>query len=117
MVGSTRCNRCNSHFGVRRFAVGDITPGGFGTAIPATAPTPGEAADNAAGATTAGADDPGQPDIVDPSTADPEPPDGWEDRIRRLPCQSLIHIPMTCRLRMATAATGLWEGMAAGLPG
>ena len=44
-------------------------------------------------------------------------PDRFTERARQISANTLVHIPKACRVRMATAATQCWEGMAAGMPG
>ena len=102
---------------MRRFEIGDITPGAIGTAIPYDAADLSQAAEKAADVTMAEPEDTGRPTVVEPSNLDPALPPDWGARIRELPGNTLVHIPATCRNRMATAATEVWEGMAKRTPG
>ena len=60
-VGTTRCVRCRETRGIRRFEIGDITPGAQGTAIPTEPEDLQAAAERAAEGTTAGPEDAGRP--------------------------------------------------------
>ena len=57
------------------------------------------------------------PHVVRPVSDDPAVPAEWVARVQALPGATLVHIPAAVRLRFAVAATEVWDGMAAGLPG
>ena len=111
-IASVKCGCCHERRGVRRFEVGDILPGRPGAHIPTDSMHVDTVVQDAAAETTGDTTDAGRPRVVDPITDDPLPPPGWQDRVKLLPCNTLIHIPITCRLRLATATTELWHGMA-----
>ena len=93
-------------------------PGPPGSHLP-TAPdgSPVQQAEAEASRTTAGPEDTGRPLTQEAGASDPSPPQDWEERIGLLPSSTLVHIPSAARVRMATAITEIWEGMANGLPG
>eukprot|EP00973_Karenia_brevis_P032357 4460181-Karenia_brevis.AAC.1 len=44
-------------------------------------------------------------------------PDDFIARVRRLPANTLVHIPVACRARFAGLTADRWEGLAANKPG
>ena len=115
--GEGRCHRCGETRPSVRLQIGDITPGSRATSIPVDPQDPAARAAQAAAATTGGPEDSGRPSITDPGSLDPEVPHDWAKRVRALPGNTLVHIPASCRIRMATAFTELLDGMARRLPG
>eukprot|EP00973_Karenia_brevis_P080553 11176207-Karenia_brevis.AAC.1 len=103
-IGTRQCHRCNESRPLRPLVLGDIIPGGRGVPLRTQPTQPPTQQDNGANAmrTVEG-------DIVLPV--------GFSERVRRVPPNTLVHIPVPQRLRMAKIATSCWEGMAAGLPG
>ena len=102
-VGTRQCHRCGESHSLRPIAIGNSIPGGRGIALRGDPmPAPVHAPEAAPGAQ-------GAADIV--------LPDSFTERVRRIPCNTIVHIPAASRMEIAIATTDCLEGLAAGLPG
>lgn len=102
-VGSRQCIRCGRTTRLRPPVVGDIVQGPASTArvgpsLPDASAAPADVAATA--------------DAV--QVGDATLPADFTARVRRLPANTVVHIPIECRARMAEATAECWEGLADG---
>ena len=104
-VGTRQCHRCGATTRLRPPQVGDTVQGPQGTAAQSqqTAPSSTPVTTPSAPAT--------------PVVQDVALPTDFTTRVRQLQPNTLVHIPVACRARVATLTTECWEGSAADKPG
>ena len=101
-AGTRTCNRCLQGTDVRPPQVGDIIPGPASSFV--------HAPDQPA------ADTPVVSNVSQDSDAAVEPlslPSDFSQRVRKLPCHTLLHIPISCRLRMLNIMENTLQGISA----
>ena len=104
-VGSRQCNRCSATTRLRPPQVGDVVQGPPGAAVQGT-----QATDHSQGVSHA----------TLPQTQTMEDvalPNDFTNRVRRLPPNTLVHIPVASRAKMASLTAECLEGMAANKAG
>ena len=101
-VGTRHCHRCNETRSLRPVALDDIVPGARGVPLRQSPIDRPDVPMEQAARTETG-------DILLPAD--------FSERAGKLPANTLVHIPVAIRVRMAKIATLCWEGMAAGFPG
>ena len=103
-VGEPTCTRCHQTVPIRPLAIGMVTPGRRNTPLltPEQA-TPHEGCEAMPEGKTLD-----RTDMV----KGPEIPDRWSERLLSMPPNTLIHIPVSIRLRMAKEAEDVFNGMA-----
>ena len=98
-IGTRSCHRCGHARALRPVRVGDIVPGGRGVPL-RTTPRPAQGAQGPPAAEPAA---PARSVVA----LEPTLPDDWAERVRRLPHNTLVHIPVALRQRIAALITDI----------